>query len=365
MPCATSDHPGWCAGPACSVVAAAVLIAVLNTDPATRPRCRPVRRSVDAATVQTDHGPLGPADRDLLAKVRQAGLWEMPPARTCSSGPVPSGSGRSGVDRRRARRPGPDRPRCGGRARCGAAEPAVRAATRLDRADRRRVGGRLRPDRDQPPAAGPRQGAAGHRPGPVRHPQRPDPQLRHHGRGVRHPPPRVPGEHRSGRLRGAPRARRANAATPPSPAAAAATGRRRSRYHRQPPNPIPSRWPTAVRPGPVAIAHPGGRLDDLVRGRRGRRGTRRRGAARADAAYRFPPGGQPLAPPGEHRPPARAVASRLRLGTTSAARRPPRGVVSAESTPAAGGLGRFAPPATGRLHRKGPAGTGQPRPTPG
>ena len=27
---------------------------------------------------QTESGPLGAADRDLLAKVRQAGLWEMP-----------------------------------------------------------------------------------------------------------------------------------------------------------------------------------------------------------------------------------------------------------------------------------------------
>uniref|UniRef100_UPI00117789DD DUF4142 domain-containing protein n=1 Tax=Crossiella equi TaxID=130796 RepID=UPI00117789DD len=27
---------------------------------------------------QTEWGPLGPADRDLLVKVRQAGLWEMP-----------------------------------------------------------------------------------------------------------------------------------------------------------------------------------------------------------------------------------------------------------------------------------------------
>ena len=60
------------------VVAAAVLIAVLKTGPGDPAPVPTSAASVDTATVQTDHGPLGPADRDLLAKVRQAGLWEMP-----------------------------------------------------------------------------------------------------------------------------------------------------------------------------------------------------------------------------------------------------------------------------------------------
>ncbi|MGH3897717.1 MAG: DUF4142 domain-containing protein, partial [Pseudonocardiaceae bacterium] len=35
----------------------------------------------DAGWTQTQWGPLGPADRDLLVKVRQAGLWEVPTGR--------------------------------------------------------------------------------------------------------------------------------------------------------------------------------------------------------------------------------------------------------------------------------------------
>ncbi|TMR98269.1 DUF4142 domain-containing protein [Nonomuraea basaltis] len=51
------------------VVAAAVTI-VLVMPPSINP--------VSAAYTSTASGPLGPADRDLLVKVRQAGLWEMP-----------------------------------------------------------------------------------------------------------------------------------------------------------------------------------------------------------------------------------------------------------------------------------------------
>jgi predicted outer membrane protein len=38
----------------------------------------PVINPVSAEYMTTASGPLGPADRDLLVKVRQAGLWEMP-----------------------------------------------------------------------------------------------------------------------------------------------------------------------------------------------------------------------------------------------------------------------------------------------
>lgn len=35
--------------------------------------------------VNTEYGPLGPADRDLLVKVRQAGLWEMPTSQEATT----------------------------------------------------------------------------------------------------------------------------------------------------------------------------------------------------------------------------------------------------------------------------------------
>ena len=54
-------------------VAAVVLIAVLSpSSPAAPPAVDPV------GVTQTEFGPLTPADADLLIKVRQAGLWEMP-----------------------------------------------------------------------------------------------------------------------------------------------------------------------------------------------------------------------------------------------------------------------------------------------
>jgi predicted outer membrane protein len=37
--------------------------------------------SAGAGWTETPYGPLGPADRDLLVRVRQAGLWEMPAGR--------------------------------------------------------------------------------------------------------------------------------------------------------------------------------------------------------------------------------------------------------------------------------------------
>lgn len=51
------------------VLAAAVTIALVMP---------PVINPVSAEYTTTSSGPLGPADRDLLVKVRQAGLWEMP-----------------------------------------------------------------------------------------------------------------------------------------------------------------------------------------------------------------------------------------------------------------------------------------------
>ncbi|NUR85532.1 MAG: DUF4142 domain-containing protein [Nonomuraea sp.] len=39
---------------------------------------RPGATAVSAGWTSTPSGPLGPADRDLLIRVRQAGLWEMP-----------------------------------------------------------------------------------------------------------------------------------------------------------------------------------------------------------------------------------------------------------------------------------------------
>ncbi|MCO1578844.1 DUF4142 domain-containing protein [Crossiella sp. SN42] len=44
----------------------------------TQPVTEPDDETSGPGWEQTNYGPLGPADRDLLVKVRQAGLWEMP-----------------------------------------------------------------------------------------------------------------------------------------------------------------------------------------------------------------------------------------------------------------------------------------------
>ena len=54
---------------------------------------------------QTQWGPLGPADRDLLAKVRQAGLWESPTGQqAAAAGQLARGPRGRRAPRRRARR---------------------------------------------------------------------------------------------------------------------------------------------------------------------------------------------------------------------------------------------------------------------
>jgi predicted outer membrane protein len=56
-------------------------LAEANADSGRYAAAAPRRDTPDTTAdgwVQTPYGPLGPADRDLLVKVRQAGLWEMP-----------------------------------------------------------------------------------------------------------------------------------------------------------------------------------------------------------------------------------------------------------------------------------------------
>ena len=49
-----------------------------NADSRAYPATKDTPGTTADGWVQTPYGPLGPADRDLLVKVRQAGLWEMP-----------------------------------------------------------------------------------------------------------------------------------------------------------------------------------------------------------------------------------------------------------------------------------------------
>jgi predicted outer membrane protein len=66
-------RPGW-------LLAAAGLAVALTVAPAGSPAHAQYGGSGTGAeqVVPTEHGPLGPGDRDLLVRVRYAGLWEVP-----------------------------------------------------------------------------------------------------------------------------------------------------------------------------------------------------------------------------------------------------------------------------------------------
>jgi predicted outer membrane protein len=61
-----------------AILASCLLLAGIAFYALVRPPATSAIGSAAAATVQTNWGPLSDEDRQLLAKVKQAGLWEMP-----------------------------------------------------------------------------------------------------------------------------------------------------------------------------------------------------------------------------------------------------------------------------------------------
>ena len=160
-----------------------------------------------SGVVATQWGPLSPADRDLIVKVRLACLWEMSTGQQVQQqGTAPGRQGGRPEDLRRAHGPRPEDPRHRRQAGRTAAGQPERPAGRLDEGDlvQDRLG--LRPDRRAAAARGPRDRAADPCGGADQHPQRPGPRVRRRRHAVRHPAHRLPGVHRPGGLRRAARA---------------------------------------------------------------------------------------------------------------------------------------------------------------
>ncbi|MFD0593906.1 hypothetical protein ACFQZ4_16635 [Catellatospora coxensis] len=75
--------------------AALAAVAVLAAAVALTPPPAAHAEEPDPGWTVTESGPLGPADRDLLVRVRLAGLWEAPPASRPRTGPAARRSRRS------------------------------------------------------------------------------------------------------------------------------------------------------------------------------------------------------------------------------------------------------------------------------
>ena len=148
--------------------------------------------------------PTRPRRPDLLVEVRLAGLWEGPTGQQAEQ------QASSAEVREVGRKLADEHAQLDAEVRrvadqlgVAAAERAHRPAARLDGRDLGADGVGLRPHVRAAGARGARRRAAGDLRGARQHPERAGPRVRRHLRRVRHPPPRVPGEHRPRRLLGA------------------------------------------------------------------------------------------------------------------------------------------------------------------
>ena len=170
--------------------------------------------------VATQWGPLSPADRDLLVKVRLACLWEMSTGQQVQQQATNPAVKEAGAqDLRRAHRARPEGPRHGRQARRAAAGQPEHPAARVDEGDRLQDRLGLRPDRGAAAARGARHRPADHRAGPGQHPQR---------HGPRSSPPTArstsPGTSPTWRAPGSSTTRRCPSRRPPACSPARRTG---------------------------------------------------------------------------------------------------------------------------------------------